>query len=504
MDLCADVASRMDELAERIPGDLERYAVNATEAGSLACLSHHLGSGSTGVLLGSSGAGKSTLTNTLLGESIQETGAVREADSRGRHTTTTRQLHLLPAGACLIDTPGVRGLRLDIDAESLDDAFAEIGQLAAHCRFRDCRHEQEPGCAVRAAVTPDRLANYHKLRREIARDTATPLERERARNRAKSLERGLRAVLNRKRNPGDYEAGRPIGDGCGHRPGTAPYRPAKGCYSHTMTSPMRSLLRLVAAGLLCAVWPLLASSSMQGSDAPPSVQGRWVMTNEHGEVLYKDQPKFEFQFARLIYSENPNFARGWRFGAQRWTTDSPAAEIHLSQGIRRLTRVSTAPEGTAVALQDENLFDHPVIYAVEVGGWDLSEKEAARLREYLDRGGTLIVDDFHGSYEWAGFMESLSRVFPDRQVVDIPDDDPIFHVLYDLNDRPQIPGLGSVYRGVTYEQDGLSSALARCLRRQPSSRRHHQLQYGHGRCLGERGQPRLPAAPHRHRLPICH
>ena len=91
---------------------------------------------------------------------------------------------------------------------------------------------------------------------------------------------------------------------------------------------------------------------------------------------------------------------------------------------------------------------------MDVGGWDLSPKEPARLREYLDRGGTLIVDDFHGSYEWAGFMESLSRVFPDREVVDIPDNDPIFHVLYDLNDRPQIPGLGSVYRGVTYEQDG--------------------------------------------------
>lgn len=222
-----------------------------------------------------------------------------------------------------------------------------------------------------------------------------------------------------------------------------------------MTSSLHSLLRPVATGLLCAVWPLLAASSMQGAQGnAPSVQGRWVMTNEHGEVLYKDQPKFEFQFARLIYSENPSFARGWRFGASRWTTDSPAAETHLAEGIRRLTRIYTAPEGTAVGLEDENLFDHPVIYAVEVGGWDLSEKEAARLREYLDRGGTLIVDDFHGSYEWAGFMESLHRVFPDREVIDIPDNDPLFHVLYDLNDRPQIPGLGSVYRGVTYEQDG--------------------------------------------------
>jgi hypothetical protein len=221
-----------------------------------------------------------------------------------------------------------------------------------------------------------------------------------------------------------------------------------------MRLPLTSLIRPVTA-LLCAAWPLLAASSVQDvSGNSPSVQGRWVMTNEHGEVLYKDQPKFEFQFARLIYSENPNMSRGWRFGAARWTTDSPSAEIHLSQGIRRLTRVSTAPEGTAIGLEEDSLFDHPLLYAVEVGGWDLSEKEAARLREYLDRGGTLIVDDFHGSYEWAGFMESLSRVFPDRQVVEIPDDDQVFHILYDLNEHPQIPGLGSVYRGVTYEQDG--------------------------------------------------
>ncbi len=110
------------------------------------------------------------------------------------------------------------------------------------------------------------------------------------------------------------------------------------------------------------------------------------------------------------------------------------------QGLKRLTRVYAAPEGAAIALDDEDLFDHPFLYAVEVGGWDLSAKEAARLREYLDRGGTLVVDDFHGSHEWAGFMESMARVYPDRPVVDIPDSDPIFRVLYDLDERPQIPG----------------------------------------------------------------
>jgi hypothetical protein len=203
---------------------------------------------------------------------------------------------------------------------------------------------------------------------------------------------------------------------------------------------------------LCGSPLLIASSGADSDGVSPAVKGRWVMTNEHGEVLYKDRPEFEFQFARLIYSENPEFSRGW--GAQRWTTDSPAAENHLAQGIRRLTRVSTAPEGTAISLDDDDIFDHPLLYAVEVGGWDLSNAEAARLREYLDRGGLLIVDDFHGTWEWGGFMASLSRVYPDRPVVEIPDRDEVFHVLYDLNEHPQIPGFGSVLRGVTYEQDG--------------------------------------------------
>ena len=226
---------------------------------------------------------------------------------------------------------------------------------------------------------------------------------------------------------------------------------------------MKPRLLSAARSALClalASCPLLAAGSAHdvtrgAGEASAAPQGRWVMTNEHGEVLFRNQPQFEFQFARLIYSENPDFSRGWRgFGAARWTTDAPTAENHLAQGIRRLTRVSTAPEGTAVPLNDDDLFNHPFLYAVEVGGWDLSAYEAARLREYLDRGGTLVVDDFHGSIEWAGFMESMRRVYPDRAVVDIPGDDEVFHVLYDLNDRPQIPGLGSVYRGVTYEQDG--------------------------------------------------
>jgi len=124
-------------------------------------------------LLGSSGVGKSTLINRLLGEERFPTAPVSDAEAgRGRHTTTARELVRLPGGALLIDTPGMREIQLWADEKSLDAAFDDIDKLSAECRFPDCRHELEPGCAVRAAVedgTLDsrRLASYHKLRREL-------------------------------------------------------------------------------------------------------------------------------------------------------------------------------------------------------------------------------------------------------------------------------------------------------------------------------------------------
>src|SRR5262245_26033130 len=134
---------------------------------------------------------------------------------------------------------------------------------------------------------------------------------------------------------------------------------------------MAHWIRAMACAALCTCPVLMASSGADADGISPAVKGRWVMTNEPGEAIYKDQPEYEFQFARLIYNENPEFSRGW--GAMRWTTDSPAAEDHLAQGIKRLTRVSTAPRGTAIALNDDDIFDHPFLYAVEVGGWDLSD-----------------------------------------------------------------------------------------------------------------------------------
>ncbi|MGJ4802941.1 ribosome small subunit-dependent GTPase A [Luteimonas sp. SDU82] len=169
----ADAAAAQAALAGIEAGSVPVLAVNAKDAPTAAALAPWLLPGHTAVLVGSSGAGKSTLTNTLLGVEKMKTAAVRERDARGRHTTTHRALIPLPSGACLIDTPGMRELKPTGEEELADAGFAEVEALAQQCRFRDCVHDREPGCAVRAAVAagaldPGRLANYLKLRDEVA------------------------------------------------------------------------------------------------------------------------------------------------------------------------------------------------------------------------------------------------------------------------------------------------------------------------------------------------
>jgi hypothetical protein len=173
-------------------------------------------------------------------------------------------------------------------------------------------------------------------------------------------------------------------------------------------------------------------------------------------------PTAEFHFARLIYND-ASAGRGW---GNSWTTDSPDAEYHLMQGINRLTRVDGAvvsfsgEGGRLVRLSDDRVFDYPWLYAVEVGRWYLNNSEADVLREYLDRGGFLMVDDFWDEYEWAVFQDSIRRVFPDRPIVELGEEHELLHVLYDLNQRTQIPGIngqrfGTVpqWRGI-FDDDG--------------------------------------------------
>jgi ribosome biogenesis GTPase / thiamine phosphate phosphatase len=158
--------------------------VNAKDPSTRERLSPWLHVGRTAVLVGSSGAGKSTLTNTLLGEERQRTALVRETDSRGRHTTTHRSLLRLDSGACLIDTPGMRELKLTGE-ESLDrSGFDLIESLATQCRFRDCKHEREPGCAVQAGLDSGEIdegawSNYRKLQAELAHAADVLLARQR-------------------------------------------------------------------------------------------------------------------------------------------------------------------------------------------------------------------------------------------------------------------------------------------------------------------------------------
>lgn len=176
-DLAPDAPRLVAQLQGRLPPRVPRLVLDNRSPQAGQALAPWLLPGHTLVLLGSSGAGKSTLANTLLGQGVQDTGPTRDGDGRGRHTTTARTLHRLPAGACLIDTPGVRTLRPDADEASLAASFDDIAGLAARCRFRDCRHDGEPGCAVRAGVDPDRLHNFHKLQRELRRDTMDALQR---------------------------------------------------------------------------------------------------------------------------------------------------------------------------------------------------------------------------------------------------------------------------------------------------------------------------------------
>ena len=194
--------AQLAQLRARLPPGVEVVIVDGTDARSAASFAHLTGFGRTLVVLGSSGAGKSTLTNTLLGAAVQDTGAVRVNDGRGMHTTTVRSLHRLPGGACIIDTPGLRTLRPDADEGALLASFADVAALSARCRFRDCAHAGEPGCAVRAEVDPDRLGNFQKMLRENRRDSLTWVERRQQLSAWKSRGREARVRMRAKRGDG--------------------------------------------------------------------------------------------------------------------------------------------------------------------------------------------------------------------------------------------------------------------------------------------------------------
>jgi hypothetical protein len=185
---------------------------------------------------------------------------------------------------------------------------------------------------------------------------------------------------------------------------------------------------------------------------------------EYPGVEYNDFPlppdynePAEWVFARLMYPPiNSWYGGNWTRGVSSWTIDYPRSDRHLAEAVRRLTNVQARSVEQPINLDDgDEVFYYPWLYGVEVGHWNLTDQQVEKLREYLLRGGFLMVDDFHGTIEWAVFIRSMRKVFPDRPIVDIPNDDPIFHVLWDLSDRFQVPGQQYLFSGSLYEQDGI-------------------------------------------------
>jgi hypothetical protein len=182
------------------------------------------------------------------------------------------------------------------------------------------------------------------------------------------------------------------------------------------------------------------------------------------------QEKTEWAFARLMYPQATGGGgfgfgfrggRDWREGLSMWTQDYPRADRHFSEAARRLTRLHVRSVEQPVNLDDgDDVYNWPWLYAVQVGQWKLTDPQAAKMREYLLRGGFFMCDDFWGDYQWRNFMESMSRVLPGRPVVDLPNDEPILHSVYDLSDRYQVPGARYISTGVTEKCDNCRLAGA--------------------------------------------
>ena len=167
----------------------------------------------------------------------------------------------------------------------------------------------------------------------------------------------------------------------------------------------------------------------------------------------------EFYWSRLRYTSRTDVygggfgGYGYGYGAS-WSRDYPKADRQFLMAMKRLTRIQARSTEQVVDLDSDDIFNYPWVYAVQVANWTFTDAEAKRLREYLLKGGFLMVDDFHGTADWDRFMAGMRMVFPDRPVEDLNDNDEIFHVLYDIGARFQVPGEQYVVTGRTYEKDG--------------------------------------------------
>jgi hypothetical protein len=174
------------------------------------------------------------------------------------------------------------------------------------------------------------------------------------------------------------------------------------------------------------------------------------------------QEKTEWVFGRLMFPPGPlNGYEGrdldWHTGISLWSQDFPRADRHFSLAVRRLTRLHVRSAEQIVNLDEGDAYDWPWLYAVQVGEWGLTDQEGQSLREYVLRGGFFMADDFHGNEEWHEFESRIKKAFPDRPIVETPDDDSIFHIVYDLDDKYQIPGQAHLRAG--YKSNNGASAL---------------------------------------------
>jgi hypothetical protein len=201
----------------------------------------------------------------------------------------------------------------------------------------------------------------------------------------------------------------------------------------------------VLASLGCGVLALQYYASARSSDGAADA----------------DSEKAEFYWSRLRYTSGRGNSEGYGygygygyFGFAGWSRDYPKADRQFLLALKRLTRIQMRSYEQVVDLDSDDIFNYPWVYAVQVANWTFTDAQAKRLREYLLKGGFLMVDDFHGTEDWERFMRGMRQVLPDRPVEDLRDDDEIFHVLYDLGERFQVPGEQYVNTGRTYEKDG--------------------------------------------------
>ncbi|QGQ21605.1 DUF4159 domain-containing protein [Gimesia benthica] len=203
----------------------------------------------------------------------------------------------------------------------------------------------------------------------------------------------------------------------------------------------KTLISLAAAGII-----LIVATICIGQYRSRSPMDR------NGVPEWKVDPEFQhdvFTFVRIRYNSH----RGWR----RWATDYPDSDLNFSYRLQQLTSLKVDPEGRILELTDEELFNYPFIYLIEPGSLEFTEEEVTALRRYLTNGGFMMVDDFWGEAEWDNFAWEMKRVFPDRELVDIPLEHPIFHCVYDLKEKPQVPSIGVAQwgrsEGITWERE---------------------------------------------------